>query len=104
MKILGTHNYYVYIITNQNKTVLYIGVTNNLQIRLQEHYQNSLSAGNTSFAGKYNVYFLLHYERFEQIEHAIQREKELKTWSRIRKEELIKIENPTWRFLNEEIG
>ena len=104
MQTLGTHNYYVYIITNKYKTVLYIGVTNSLQTRLQQHYQNSLSQDNKSFAGKYNVYFLLLYERYEQIEHAIAREKELKTWSRIKKDELINSVNPEWRFLNDEIG
>jgi putative endonuclease len=101
MKTIGTHNYYVYIVTNKNKTVLYIGVTNNLKIRLQQHYQNAIPFTHKSFAGKYNVYNLLYYERFEYIEQAIAREKELKGWRRSKKEDLINTINPDWKFLND---
>lgn len=103
MKPIGSHNYFVYIITNQNKTVLYIGVTNDLSARLTQHQQNAAAYPHTSFAGKYNAYCLLYYERFGQIEHAIEREKELKGWRRSKKEELINSFNPEWRFLNDEI-
>lgn len=103
MKPIGTHNYFVYITTNQNKTVLYIGVTNNLSARLFQHQQNAAPYTHTSFAGKYNAYYLLYYERFGSIEHAIEREKELKGWRRSKKEELINSFNPEWRFLNDEI-
>ena len=103
MKTIGTHNYYVYIVTNKNKTVLYIGVTNNLKLRMQQHYESSLLPVTKSFAGKYNTYNLLYYERFEQIEHAIQREKELKDWRRNKKEDLINTTNPEWLFLNDEL-
>ena len=103
MKPVGTHNYFVYITTNQNKTVLYIGVTNDLYTRLIQHQQKAAAYTHTSFAGKYNAYYLLYYERFGEIEHAIEREKELKGWRRSKKEELINSFNAEWRFLNDEI-
>jgi putative endonuclease len=103
MKPIGTHNYYVYITTNQNKTVLYIGVTNDLKTRMYQHEQNAKPFTHKSFAGKYNAYFLLYYEHFEWIEQAIAREKELKGWRRSKKEELINKENPTWKFLNDSL-
>ena len=92
------YNFYVYIITTPDKTVLYIGVTNNLERRMQEHTENS---GKTvTFAGKYHCYNLVYYEHFTHIEFAILREKELKKWSRKKKEQLIETENPQWLFLN----
>lgn len=103
MKPIGTHNYYVYITTNKNKTVLYIGVTNNLKARIHQHEQNAKPFTHKSFAGKYNAYFLLYYEHFEWIEQAIAREKELKGWRRSKKEELINKQNPTWKFLNDSL-
>ncbi len=93
----GYHTYYVYILTNKAKSVLYIGVTNNLKIRLQQHSEN---LNPNSFTSKYNVYFLLYYEKFTWIQLAIAREKELKGWKRDKKIELIKITNPDLNFLN----
>ena len=95
------HNYFVYIVTNHIKTVLYIGVTNDICRRLTEHFENR---GNTiAFAGRYHCYNLIYYERFQFIEHAIAREKELKDWNRKFKDELIDSFNPDWKFLNEEV-
>jgi len=93
------HNYYVYIITNKNRTVLYTGVTNDLKRRLHEH-ENRLLPG---FSKKYNCHYTLYYEHFTHIEHAIDREKEIKKWRREKKEKLISSFNPGWKFLNEEI-
>ena len=91
----------VYILTNYAKTVLYTGVTNDLEHRIIEHYLNS---GNPkSFAGKYKTHYLLYYEDYKYINQAIAREKEIKGWKRIKKEELIKSENPEMKFLNIEI-
>ena len=73
MKPLGLHNYFVYIVTNVNKTVLYTGVTNNLSKRLYEHEQNA-KTNQTHFTGKYKCFYLIYWERFEWIEHAIARE------------------------------
>ena len=103
MKLSTAHNYYVYILTNKNKTVLYTGITNNLPRRLQEHAANALPIHPPSFAGKYNAYHLIYYERFAQVESAIAREKEIKGWRRSKKEALINIVNPEWKFLNDEI-
>lgn len=91
------HSYYVYILTNKNKTVLYIGVTNNLKVRLQQHTEK---LNTKSFTSKYNVHFLIYYEKFTWIQLAIAREKELKGWKRDKKVELIKLLNPEFDFLN----
>ncbi|RRQ50098.1 GIY-YIG nuclease family protein [Maribacter algicola] len=95
-------NYFVYIVTNENKTTLYIGVTNDIQRRLSQHYFDSQNT-KKSFAGKYNCYYLLYYEGFESIEEAIQREKELKKWRREKKDKLITSFNPDWEFLNDQV-
>ena len=95
------HNYFVYIITNSNRTALYIGVTNFLEQRLIEHYLNK--GNSTSFAGKYYCYNLVFYERHTYINNAIAREKQIKKWSRNKKMDLIKIENPKLDILNHTI-
>lgn len=90
-------NYFVYIITNPGKTVLYTGVTNDLKTRMQQHYENR--GNKKSFAGRYYCYRLLYYERFTDVEQAIAREKEIKDLSRQKKEDLITNQNPHWNFL-----
>ncbi|WP_165020928.1 GIY-YIG nuclease family protein [Dysgonomonas sp. ZJ279] len=97
------HNYYVYIITNKSKAVLYIGVTNDLARRLYEHQEDS-GNGKRHFTGRYNICYLIYWEYFENIAQAIDREKELKGWRREKKEKLIHGFNPDWNFLNEEIS
>jgi putative endonuclease len=101
LHLLMNHNYFIYITTNPSKTVLYIGVTNDLTTRLSQHYENRGKAD--SFAGRYYCHNLIYWERFQYIEHAIEREKEIKKWSRAKKESLIASFNPTWRFLNDEV-
>lgn len=101
MKTLGTHNYYVYILTNKHKTVLYTGVTNNLKDRLFQH-QNP-EANTKAFTAKYKCFYLVYYEHFLEVETAIHREKMIKGWSRQKKNELITIQNPNWNFLNDNI-
>ncbi len=90
----------MYILTNANKTVLYTGVTNSLERRLEEHEQGE-SLENV-FTKKYGVKYLLYYEKFQRIKDAIAREKEIKGWRREKKVKLIESENPYWKFLNEE--
>jgi putative endonuclease len=82
---------------------LYTGVTNDLYKRLSEHLENSKPFRHSSFAGKYNAYHLLYYERYEWVENAIAREKEIKGWRRSKKEVLINTMNPEWNFLNDEV-
>jgi putative endonuclease len=95
------HFYYVYIITNWRKTVLYTGVTNNLVQRLYEHWSN---AGIPKrFAGKHYCYSLIYYEEFIDINDAIKREKQIKRWSWKRKDQLIQSMNAGWVFLNKKI-
>ena len=94
------HNYYTYITTNPQRTVLYTGVTNDLDQRLEQHRQASLEQKKT-FAGKYHCYNLIYFEYYSDIRVAIAREKEIKGWSRKKKVTLIAIFNPDWRFLND---
>ena len=93
--------YFVYILTNTLKTVLYTGVTNDLQQRIIEHYCNRGQP--QTFCGRYNVYWLLFYEEHRYINDAIARVKELKGWSREKKSKLIASMNPELKFFNEEI-
>ena len=91
-------NYFAYITTNPSKTVLYVGVTNDLQGRIEQHKANR---GNPeTFAGRYYCYKLLYFERYTYVQHAIEREKELKLMNRDDKLQLIKAENPNLMFLD----
>jgi putative endonuclease len=81
------------------KRILYIGVTSNLVTRVYEH-KNSLVEG---FSKKYNVKFLVYYETTSNVENAIAREKQLKSWRREKKEVLIDKMNPEWKDLYQEI-
>ena len=96
---LGFHTYYVYIITNKFRSTFYIGMTNNLKIRLSQHKEN-IEISNKTFASKYNIEFLVYYEKFTWVEDAILREKEIKKWRREKKLDLIKKCNPEFEFLN----
>jgi putative endonuclease len=93
----GYHTYYIYILTNKAKTVFYTGVTNHLKIRLVQHKE---SINPNGFTSKYNVHYLLYYEKFTWIQEAIAREKEIKGWRREKKIDLIKTINPHLEFLN----
>ena len=89
-------NYFVYITTNPGKTTLYVGITNDLYTRMVEHYENR--GNRKTYAGRYYCYNLIYFERFGNPEHSIEREKEIKKWSRNKKEDLIRSKNPTWMF------
>ena len=91
--------YYVYIITNKHNTVLYTGVTNNLQRRILEH-KNKINDG---FSSRYNLSKLVYYEEGEDIYGAINREKQLKAGSRRKKIRLIESINPEWNDLYSEL-
>ena len=93
-------NYFVYILTNDDRhTVLYIGVTNELERRANEH---SLGLG-SAFARRSNAHKLIYFEAYPDPRSAIAREKQLKNWSRQKKEALIAQTNPEWRDLLEEM-
>ena len=89
--------YYVYILSNWNDSVLYIGVTGNLPRRLYEH-KNGLAEG---FTKKYNVHKLVYFESTTDVRSAIAREKQLKKWRREKKNNLIATQNPQWNDLSE---
>ncbi|MEO8150163.1 MAG: GIY-YIG nuclease family protein [Bacteroidia bacterium] len=102
MKPSVSHNYFVYITTNKNKSVLYTGVTKDLRRRMYEHKEDA-DGLKKHFAGKYNCYNLVYFERFQFIEHAIEREKEIKGWTRKKKMDMINEFNKEWKFLNDEV-
>jgi len=89
--------YFIYILTNPNNTVLYTGVTNDLERRTLQHKEKV----NTGFTSKYNICKLVYYEIFNTAEEAIKREKQIKAGSRKKKELLIKAMNPGWKDLYE---
>ncbi len=92
-------SYFVYILTNFEETTFYIGVTSNLQKRIWEH-KNKIVKG---FTKKYNVDKLVYYEQTEDVEIALNREKQLKRWHRQWKVNLIKEFNPEMKDLFESI-
>ena len=93
-------NYFVYILTNDDRhTVLYTGITNDLERRGNEH---SLGKG-SAFAKQYNAHKLIYFETYPDPQSAIAREKQLKNWSRKKKDVVIAGSNPEWRDLIDEM-
>jgi putative endonuclease len=90
--------YFVYILTNWNDKVMYIGVTSNLPKRIYEH-KHELVDG---FTKTYHVHKLVYYEETPDVRAAILREKQLKRWRREKKNSLVETMNPTWKDLSEE--
>lgn len=91
--------YYVYLLTNWNHRVMYVGVTNDLRRRLYEH-QDKLVKG---FTEKYNVNKLVYYEETNDVTAAIAREKEIKKWRREKKNKLVFGVNPEWNDLSDQL-
>lgn len=90
--------YYVYLLTNGTNKVLYTGITNNLERRLYEH-RNRYTGG---FAQKYRAIKLVYFEDTIDVKAAIQREKQIKGWTRAKKNALVESVNPEWRDLSED--
>ncbi len=90
------NEYYVYMLTNRWKTVLYTGVTNSLARRVWEH-KHKLVPG---FTKQYNCEFLVYFETYTEITQAIAREKQVKGWTRAKKNALIAKVNPAWNDLS----
>lgn len=97
---MNEKNYFVYILTNKYNTTLYIGVTNDLPRRLQEHKSKLIDG----FTKKYNLNKLVYFEMTASIEDALNREKQLKNWKSQWKIDLIKTINPEFKDLSEEIN
>ena len=89
--------YWVYILASKRNGTLYIGVTNNVAARLEQH---RLGLG-SKFVEQYGVYRLVYVENYSKTEEAIPREKQMKKWNRAWKIRLIERENPEWRDLAE---
>lgn len=85
-----SRSYYVYILANSVSSVLYIGMTNDIARRVHEHKTYAIEG----FTDRYNVTKLVHVEEYGRVEEAIAREKQLKKWSRAKKERLISADNP----------
>ncbi|AYB32710.1 GIY-YIG nuclease family protein [Chryseolinea soli] len=86
----------VYILVNNRHTVFYVGATSNLYARITQHREK---VNSRSFTARYNINKLVYYETFDSRKEAIAREKQLKTYSRIKKIELIVGFNPEWNDL-----
>jgi putative endonuclease len=86
------YNFFVYILTNKNNTVLYTGMTSDLRNRVSEHKEKTYKG----FTSKYNVDKLVYFERFSRAEEAVLREKQIKAGSRQKKLDLINAFNPNW--------
>ena len=91
--------YYIYLLTNQTNKVLYVGVTNDLQRRLYEHRHGVVEG----FTKKYKVSKLVYFESTADVRVAIAREKQIKGWTRAKKNALIATLNAEWNDLGEEI-
>jgi len=87
--------YYVYILASKRNGTLYIGVTSNLEKRVEEHKQDIRKG----FSSKYSVHKLVYFEMSQDVESAIVREKQIKKWNRAWKIRLIEQENPEWNDL-----
>ena len=94
MYAIGRH--YVYLLTNWNNKVMYIGVTNNLERRMYEHKNKRIGG----FTEKYNVKKLVYFQETQDINAAIEREKEIKKWRREKKNQLVNLMNPKWDDLS----
>ncbi|MEE0495633.1 MAG: GIY-YIG nuclease family protein [Cyanobacteriota bacterium] len=92
--------YFVYILANGNNSTLYIGVTNDLYRRIMEHKTHQISG----FTDKYNVNKLVYFECAQNIQDALNREKQLKNWHREWKFNLVKSTNPQFKDLSADIG
>lgn len=88
--------YYVYILANATNVVIYTGMTNNLPRRIYEH-KNHLDPD--SFTARYNITKLVYFETLDTARSAIEREKQIKSWSRKKKNQLIETLNSEWRDL-----
>jgi len=95
MRGSNVHQYFIYMMTNKWKNVLYTGVTNSLERRVWQHKNGTFDG----FTKKYNCHDLVYYEIYDYIDQAIAREKQVKKWPRAKKNALINSMNPEWTDL-----
>src|SRR5664280_1310952 len=91
--------FYVYILSDRSRK-LYIGMTNDIVLRIAQHREHRPG----TYTARYNIDRLVYFERFQYVNNAIAREKELKDWNRAKKIALIERENPTWEDLSEKLS
>ena len=89
---MGTKQYFIYMMTNRWKNVLYTGVTNSLERRVWQHKNHAVEG----FTKRYNCDRLVYYELYGEISQALTREKQIKNWPRAKKNELVATLNPEW--------
>ena len=92
--------YFVYILTNWNNKVMYVGITNDLERRIYEHKEKLVKG----FTEKYKVNKLVYYEQTSDVIGALSREKEIKKWRREKKNRLVVSNNPSWRDLSQDFS
>ena len=92
------YHFVVYLLCSSSRRALYCGMTNSAMIRLVQHR----ASGPETFAGRYRTFRLVYFETFQYVSSAIRREKQIKGWTRKRKEELINSVNPGWKDLSAE--
>jgi len=93
-------DYWVYVLTNVPRGTLYVGITNDLVRRAHEHREGSVSG----FSKRYRLKMLVYFERYNTPREAIQREKNIKHWSRQWKLQLVEGANPRWRDLLNDVA
>jgi len=89
------HDYWVYMMSNKTRSTLYIGVTNNLLVRVSQHRRGEI----LGFTKDYHCVVLVYHSHFREIHDALAREKQLKGWRRSKKNTLIQRDNPHWKDL-----
>lgn len=92
------YSYFTYLMSNKTNSVIYIGVTNDLERRIYEHKYKVLKG----FTGRYNVNKLVYFEETDDVNQAIRREKQIKGWIRIKKVKLIESKNLNWDDLSKD--
>lgn len=100
LKSMKNHIYYIYLLTNWNNKVMYVGMTNDLRRRIFEH-KNKLLEG---FTKKYNINKLVYFDETNDVLTAIAREKEIKRWRREKKNKLVESMNPEWNDLSQALN
>ena len=92
---MGWKQYFVYLMTNRWKNVLYTGVTSSPERRVWQHKNGTIRG----FTQKYNCHFLVYFVEYGEIDQAIAREKQIKNWPRAKKDALVATTNPEWKDL-----
>ena len=87
------YHFFVYILTSYNGNAMYIGVTSDLIRRVYEHKSGMIEG----FTKQYRVHQLVYFEQFEDVRAALEREKQLKKWSRAKRNGLVETANPEWK-------